>query len=262
MNSTGLSNKKENKIPFDYIDDDKIKNIYNNVSDNLQKNKKDKIFNQFMKEIPENIKMNLKIQENTLKWKYESDNKFKNMTKYLANKTNKNEEDLLMNTTDKHRIKKEFAELILNKSVSSYENKIPLGNWMMNLRQAKENNIAETSYINYGDIYNPLWIPVRERKEKSVDIVRNPDSNTRLQIEKFYNFKNLMDSHEIDVSSYNQASMLANPYTLFSNDVSQTQLNKKNVYPTSLNTFNKTYFNRDFFVNFSYLKLTLFFQNF
>lgn len=194
ISSSSSANKKETKRPYDYIENNKLDEIYKNIGREIEKNKTEKVANDFLNDVPINVKKELKIQEATLHSKAKSLDITRNISKYLAKKTKQNEEDLLINKQDQHRIRKELGELILNKSINSFENKVPVENWMMTLRYTKENSIPSTSYIYYGNKHNPLWVPVREKKNKAIDIIRDPLSKTQTEFASIIKNKSFIES--------------------------------------------------------------------
>jgi hypothetical protein len=146
--------------------------MYDNISSEIQKN--EKTSNDFMKEVPLNIKKELQMQELRLYSKNKSMDITNEISKKLARKTQKSLENLLINKIDEHRIKKEFVENVLNKSTNSYERRIPITNWNKNLRQFQ---------IDYPS-------------SKNIDIIRNPLSKTKLDFNKYFKNRKLIDSNE------------------------------------------------------------------
>jgi hypothetical protein len=101
------------------------------------------------------------------------------MFKHLAKKSNKKEKDLLIKKIDHLRIKKELDDIIINKN--NFSGNYPInGIWIMNLRGEKNNPFPASSYLNYGEKLNPYFIPVRERRYKSIDIFRDPNSSSTI----------------------------------------------------------------------------------
>ena len=246
MNTSGISHKKDSISHYDYIDEDKLNDIYININKDVQKNREQKTFNEFMNDVPINIKKELIVQEASLNSQNKSFIYNKNISKYLAKKSKKSEEDLLMNKTDQYRIKKEFEELILNKSPTSFENNIPISDWMMNLRRTKDNNnnIPGTSYIYYGDVTNPFWVPVREKKNKSIDFIRNPFSKTKTDFKSYMKNKSVIDSQIFEgsnnmINSFNSFSFMNN---------NNNQDNKNVSCASSMNTNSNNFVPQDLFV--------------
>lgn len=241
LNLNSTSKKKESKNPYSYIQEEKINELYNKIDHDIKNKKKEKVkLNDFLNNVPINIKKELNKQEICLKSQEKFFDYNKNISKYLAKKSNKKEDELLINLQGQHRIKKEYEDLIYNKTITSFENKIPETNWMMNLRQYKNNNLPSTSYIFYGDIYNPLWIPVREKTNKSVEIIRNPKMKT------FRNFKNLIKSNaDFDSNFYNTTHIsynlnsfeTLNNFTFFNSNNESKNINTND----NMNEFNNNF---------------------
>lgn len=210
LNPTLNSIKKEKKKPYEFIDDEKLEELYKNIEKESLKKNAEKESNDDLNDIPFNVKKNLNFQEACLHSRTKSLDFNKSISRYLARKTKKNEEELLLNKIDHHRAKKEFEELILNKSLTSFENNIPVSDWMMNLRHSKNNNIPSTSYVYFGDIYNPYWVPVREKKKKTVDILRNPLLKTKTDFRGFQKNK-IMIENQFNETSNNLNNL--NPFS-------------------------------------------------
>ncbi len=247
MNATGSFGKKDQKLGFEYVEDEKVIEIYKNIGKNIEKNKSQEKKNIDYDDVPLNVKKELNIQESALNSKEKSLEYNYNISKYLAKKSKKKEEDLLINQTDQLRIKKEFEELFLNKNINSYENKVPTENWMMNLRKNKINNNPDTSYIYYGDIHNPFWIPVREKKNKSIEIIRNPLSKSRTNFNSYENvFYNSLGKN----SSFNTTNLSNNSYNSFNSfNFMHNNGEPKNIScSNSMNTFNKTLLEKEMIV--------------
>lgn len=220
MNSTSTSHKKDSKRIYDYIEEEKINQIYENISSDILKNKK--YLNDFMKEVPKNVKNQLNFQELRLHSKNKSIEITNDILKNLASKIQKSPESLLINKIEEHRMKKEFVENVLNKSTNAYENRVPITNWMANLRQTQIIDPTKTSYIYYGDVYNPYWVPLKEKKIKEDEVVRNPLSQAKLDIYKYIKNKKLVDSR------LNETSNSTNKHSLNSSSFFNHNGNSKN----------------------------------
>ena len=138
--------------------------------------------------IPSNVRKILQIQENTLNQKKIKENYSENLNKHLAKKSNKKEEELLIKKIDHLRIKKELDEITINKNLSP-GNRPHCGNWIMNLRSNKNSAFPSTAYLNYGEGTNPYYVPVRERRNKSIDVLRDPQSISKIDRKLINEFK-------------------------------------------------------------------------
>jgi len=216
--SSSSPNKKEMENTFNYVENEKLNEIYNGIKREIEKNKIDRVAKDFLKNVPINVKNELNIQEATLNSKDKSLDFTKNISKYLAKKCKKKEEDLLIHNQDQYRIKKEFDEIVLNKNINSFENRVPKENWMMTLRNTKENNIPGTSYIYYGDVHNPFWLPVREKKNKVIDIIRDPLSKSKTEFPSIIKNKILLESHINDESTNNIFKSSFNTFSLMNSN--------------------------------------------
>lgn len=192
MNQTSTSKKEIKKNYFDYVDDSRVKSIFKDYLEIKDKNKEK--LNDFMKKIPIELRHELKKQELNLKLKNFEDSHLEKLSEFLGKRLNKKPEQLLINRIDEHRLKKEFSEFMENKILSDEkENK---NNWILSLRRNKNNQFLKNYYLNVGNKYNPIWISVRDKVNKSVDIIRNPTSKSSFDLKNFRNNKVIMDNFQ------------------------------------------------------------------
>ena len=169
--------KKSKELnPFNPIENEEIESMFLNLKKDVKKTTKDENNEEY---IPFNVQKVLQMQENTLNQIGIREENFEKMYKHLAKKSNKKEEDLLIKKIDHLRIKKELDDIIINKNNSSGNYPIS-GQWIMNLRAEKNNLFPASSYLNYGEKLNPYFIPIRERRYKSTDIFRDPNSSSTI----------------------------------------------------------------------------------
>jgi len=130
--------------------------IWNNKNNNNINNNDDD--DSFCKNIESNckehVKLILKKQEKILEKKEKMEKTLSNISKHLSFKTNKSENQLLMNSTDGFRVKKEIRSA-LDQSAEK-NTKYGLANdWMFSLRKTPQLNIREVIYSNEMRNFSP-----------------------------------------------------------------------------------------------------------
>jgi len=226
MNTTATSKKEIKKNYFDYIDDNRVKSIFKDYTE-IKENNKEKL-NDFMKRLPPELKNELKKQELNLKLKNYEESHFQKLSEFLSKRLNKNQDQLLINRIDEHRLRKEFSDFMENKVLS--ENKYGKNQWVLSLRKNKNNQFVKNSYLNVGGLYNPTWVNIRDQVNKSVDIVRKPNSkstfdlkglsNNKLILESLNNLNSHANTYNHDSSMHLLTNILSN-----SNNISISGLN-------------------------------------
>lgn len=235
MNTTATSKKEIKKNYFDYIDDTRVRSIFKDYTE-IKENNKEKL-NDFMKKLPSELKNELKKQELNLKLKNYEENHFQKLSEYLAKKLNKSQDELLINRIDEHRLRKEFGDFMDQKVLN--ENKSGRNNWVISLRKSKNTQFVKNSYLNLGSKYNPMWANVRDQVNKSVDIIRKPNSKSTFDLKGLANNKLLLESLTQDSSMHMLTNLLSN-----SNNISINGLNNSgNELENSNNLMNSHVFN-------------------
>ncbi len=247
MNTTATSKKEIKKNYFDFIDDSRVKSIfkdYNAIKENNKEN-----LNDFMKKLPLEMRKELKLQELNLKLKNYEENHFQKLSDYLAKKLNKTQDELLINRIDEHRLRKEFGEF-MDQKVSN-ENKSGRNNWVISLRKSKNNQFVKNSYLNIGSKYNPIWVNVRDQVNKSVDIIRKPNSKSTFDLKGLANNKLLLESLTQDSSMHLLTNILSNSNNLSFNGLNNSgnELENSNNYVFNTHTNSNRYLNNSSFTN-------------
>jgi hypothetical protein len=127
------------------------------------------------------------------------------MSKKIATKLKKNENELLMNKTDTFRRKRQIQEII--------ENEKPLvdkvGNiyWMVDLKRPKVAETIRTTYINPCPVVNPFKFDfIFDMPKKPVEIIHRVDGQKE-DLKDFGKYmKNTLKDNKIDLEHYNQQS--------------------------------------------------------
>lgn len=199
------STKDKISIPYETILEKDIDEIYNKFKSNIAKDDFENNKNEI--NIPQNVRKILDMQENTLNQIKIKEKYSDSLNKYLAKKSNKKEEDLLIKKIDYLRMRKEFNELTSNQN-SSIGGIPPEGNWIMNLRSQKNSMFPEITYLNYGEGTNPYYVPIRERRNKSIDVIRDPNSTSKLDIRLINSNRELMENRlSINDKSINSSTL-------------------------------------------------------
>lgn len=203
MNTTNTSKKETiKKNYFDYIDDNKVKSIFEEYAEIKDENREK--LNDFMKKLNPELKYELKQQELNLKLKNFEEDQFVKLNDFLSKRIKKNPDDLLINRIDEHRLKKEFGDLMEHKITG--REKYVKNHWMISLRNAKNSKFVKNSFVNMGSKYNPTWVNIRDHGPKSVDIIRSPKSKNYLDVKGLMSDKSIIDR----LASENSFHMITN----------------------------------------------------
>ena len=210
-----IFNSYANKKRFKIIKD-KLRNSSENKNELTKEQDSNTIFDPELcdKNIPRQLSIDLDIQRRRLTKKEKLEKKSRQISKFLSNKLNTNENSLLFNNVHFYRYKKQILENNTSKNKSNIENNSQsyLLNWVSSLRRPKNNFGKYVTYINVGSNNdNPLWSTSVERypniKEISVKSgisLKNPDyknfiKNGKLSLSKKDNIKNVENLDKINV---------------------------------------------------------------
>jgi hypothetical protein len=192
--------------PYDPINDEAIEKVYDDIKNVIKSPENN---SKIEKNMPFNVQKILQMQESVLNNNGLMESKTESMYKHLANKSKKKEDELLIRKMDHLRIKKELDEITINKNKSP-GNYPHGGTWIMNLRGEKNSQFPATSYLNYGENGgNPYYVPIRERRNKSIDIIRDPKSHSKIHSKLIIGNKDILQdkSNFNDKSSLNSSTM-------------------------------------------------------
>ena len=201
LTGSNLNNKgKENvyldlNSKFELIDNNRLKMIFNsykiksqkdislhdksglslNVTFNKQKNNKDNIIDRYINScssidnMPKDIRQCLLLQNKKLNLQKLSEKNNVRISRYLSKKTNKPQNNLLINRVDSFRFKKEVInEMEFNKPIEEQYGK---NNWNISLRRPDHFKGVRDSYINLkGEGHMPFWSVVIERSPKQKEL--------------------------------------------------------------------------------------------
>ncbi len=216
-NINTLYQKKPSKINQQYVDNDDLDRIY----DNFRKIKNEKKINSnsekkntilFHSISKREINKKIENQENALKCYVKEENNRNKLIKKILELTNKDEKNILMNSSDKYRIKQEIKTQLEEETNPNIQKS--LYNWQTSLRFT--NNYDDNYYINIG-VKHPNWQIVRNKnKTNEKELIRNPSFNIKTynKIEKNNNM------------TYSNSTSNIN-HTLYKNLFEQTNLFSK-----------------------------------
>ena len=197
---------KINSINSNYniISDKEIKEIFNNYKNKIKENKtklKDDLIskNECPKVMKQYIDKSLSLQEKCLKKNQDNLNSFRNMEDYIQQKmrlkskknTNKriqtdyqnkseNKEvnislgELIMNSGEEYRLKKEAKALFEKRRNKKYTLPNVNQNWEMSLRRPKNLSGIRTEYLNYGTQNYPNWGIAIEKNPQMIEHIAKP----------------------------------------------------------------------------------------
>jgi len=83
----------------------------------------------------------------------------------------------------------------------------PYGNWIKNLRSTKNKIFPATTYLNCGESSCPYYVPVRVKKEKCIEILRDPNSTSKIDIKLIKGNKEILKSNFSDIKSMNTSTI-------------------------------------------------------
>ena len=208
-NPENVSTNKPEK--FEFIDNEKLRYIFNSYKI-LNKNDLG-IYNNLnahsrtMKTLPKDISQSLSLQTKRLETKNIIDKSNQKMSKFLMKRTNKNENDLLLNNIDSYRYKKEIINQIEKKDhfKRNYGN-LNL-NWNINLRRPEKIKKGERykAFINISNDSTPFWAIIDEKSpcENEISVKPGFDLNNK----KCSEFKKNVENKLKNILPYNIKSI-------------------------------------------------------
>ena len=129
---------------------------------------------QSQESMPNDLKQKLNMQTKKLKLLKYSEIKNSKMSKYLSRKANKPQNNLLLNSIDSFRYKKEvIKEIEYNKTT---EEKLGKYNWNLSLRRPPHFRGIRKTYVNLNsEKYSPFWSLIVEKCPKQRNIIVKPE---------------------------------------------------------------------------------------
>ena len=202
IKDSNLSRTNNNNNYYNIISDKEIKEIFNNykniIRENKIKYKKDLISNdECSKLMKQYIDKNLSLQEKCLKKNEDNINGFKNMEEYVKHKmklkakSNRNKRnysqnnsiskdinisvgELIMNSGEEYRLKKEAKALISYNRNRKYSLTNPNQNWEMSLRRPNDFIGTRKELVNFGTQKFPFWSIATEKSPENKEYISKP----------------------------------------------------------------------------------------
>ena len=202
IKDSNLSRTNNNNNYYNIISDKEIKEIFNNykniIRENKIKYKKDLISNdECSKLMKQYIDKNLSLQEKCLKKNEDNINGFKNMEEYIKHKmklkakSNRNKRnysqnnsiskdinisvgELIMNSGEEYRLKKEAKALISYNRNRKYSLTNPNQNWEMSLRRPNDFIGTRKELVNFGTQKFPFWSIATEKSPENKEYISKP----------------------------------------------------------------------------------------
>jgi hypothetical protein len=188
---------------YNIIADKEIKEIFNNYKNKIKENKgkyKNDLIseNECPKVMKQYMDKTLTLQEKCLKRNEYNINYFKNMEDYIQQKMKLNKKsdrnkiskcsmnnnsvskdinigsELVMNSGDEFRLKKEAKTIIENRKNNLYALPNVSQNWEMSLRRSKNLNGIRKELLNYGTQKCPLWFITSEKAPQMNEYISKP----------------------------------------------------------------------------------------
>ena len=195
MQSSGNNgNNIQEQLPkYEIIDNVKLKNIFesykeqNNHKSFMKENNESKI-----KKFPLDLSKSLSVQNNRLKSNRNDIKSLRQMSGILSKKLNKDQKDLLINSSDSYRYKRELINNIQSKVFSEI---YPRYYWKMNLR--RENELKRKDiFVNIKNIYDPFWSVIVDNpfNKKEVTFKSGINLNSK-ELKDFKKNKYLVDNY-------------------------------------------------------------------
>lgn len=169
IKSNNISSSPLKSIHYEYKTQKEIVDIFNKFN-NKDKDKKNSTINLYSNNKTDCKDYKYLMQEKSLKIKDEEKKSFNDFTKYLAQKCNKKEENLLLNKIENFNLKKQVMNYLYNKKLLSEK----LGNnyWICNLRRSKYN--YKINYINTGRNDKEPWEQIVDAGDMEIEYINNP----------------------------------------------------------------------------------------
>ena len=224
---------KSNKIPssplksihYEYKTSKEIIDIFNKFN-NKKKDKKNETINLYSSKKNDCKDYKYLIQEKNLKSRGQEKKTFNDFSKYLAQKCNKKEENLLLNKIDNFNLKKQFLNYLYNKKLLS--EKLGKNYWICNLRRSKYN--YKINYVNTGRSDKEPWEQIIDAGDMEIEYTNNPStpititkgmgSNFLKYIKKYPKFKSF---NKIKVEGKN---LFNQEYNNFMGNIGKRNANK------------------------------------
>ena len=209
-NFNNNSNHIEQLQKYEIIDNEKLKYIFESYRDNHNIHKrsltKDSNMELDDQNYPLDISKSLSVQKNRLKGSRNNQKNLRQMSGFLSKRLNKYEKDLLINSVDSYRYKKELIKDINNKQFSEIH---PRYYWAMNLRRGKDTKRKDI-YVNIKNKYDPFFAVLVDNCDKKKELMfkSGMDLNCK-EVKDFKKNKYLIDNYSNKISNLENLGTLS-----------------------------------------------------
>ena len=162
-----ISSSRLNSIHYEYKTPKEILDIFRKYNQKGNDNRKIKMITS---KINEYVNHNHIIQEKSLKIKEDEKKNLNNISKYLAQKCDKKEENLLLNKIENYNIKKQIVNYLYNKQLLS--EKLGSNYWICDLRRDK--NKHKINYVITGRNNKEPWEQIVDFGDWEIEYINKP----------------------------------------------------------------------------------------
>lgn len=183
---SNISTSPLKSIHYEYKTPKEILDIFKKYNQKGNDNKKIKLITSKINDI---VNHNHLIQEKSLKIKEEEKKNFNNISKYLAQKCDKKEENLLLNKIENYNIKKQVVNYLYKKQLLS--EKLGSNYWICDLRRDKNNH--KINYVITGRNNKEPWEQIVDSGDWEVEYVNKPSEPMTINNGGDIDFKNIKE---------------------------------------------------------------------
>jgi hypothetical protein len=177
-----LFREKKTDKTTEIVSDKRLGEIYNKFKI-IKKMNSEKV-NEFIDEVGGeavargDLKNRLLQQEKCLIKNQQNQKINEDMIKMISSRTNKRNEDILMNQTDSFRIRKEVKNIIESKK--PVEQRYGQNHWVISLRKPENFKGTRDAWINLGSKNVPHWSLIKDKTPVELsEKIRKPDSRSQ-----------------------------------------------------------------------------------
>jgi hypothetical protein len=202
------NSKPKPPVNYDIVDDRRLNSIFKDAKARIASNGVH--LNDFMKnaKIDNTLKDKFKQQEKILKNNEKERCRTAELSKNLAKRINKKDDEMLIYRNDAHNAKKQILDFIENERplVEKYGEYY----WMMDLKRPKVSSRIRTAYINVAPrTNNLLFDDVKEFPKRAVELTHRPMSPGIKHIDNFVkDFAGAIKKNKINVNQIKNMAQL------------------------------------------------------
>ena len=162
-----VSSSLLNSIHYEIKNSKEIIDLFNKFSPNNKNTESIKLLSSKTNDF---INHKFIIQEKNLKINNEEKKSFNDVSKFLAQKCKKTEENLLLNKIENYNLKKQLVKYFEQKKLLS--EKLGKNYWICNLRRSKYNH--KINYVNTGRNDKEPWEQIVDAGDMEIEYIKNP----------------------------------------------------------------------------------------